>query len=146
MNYIEQLFILAFNVTWFGSISAFASFFGIYLGIESFSIGLTMCAIIVGTKKHNTIIKKKSKKSIRKWYYYQKLISKLLINSYISHDELVLINNVLKEYDVMKKRNQKSKTFIDSSQILIDFNLFFKQYYLFAWSEEKIQKVKTQNL
>ena len=91
-----------------------------------------MCAIIVGTKKHNTIIKKKSKKSIRKWYYYQKLISKLLINSYISHDELVLINNVLKEYDVMKKINQKSKTFIDSSQILIDFNLFFKQYYLFA--------------
>ena len=75
-----------------------------------------------------------------------KLISKLLINSYISHDELVLINNVLKEYDVMKKRNQKSKTFIDSSQILIDFNLFFKQYYLFAWSAEKIQKVKTQNL
>ena len=91
-----------------------------------------MCAIVVGTKKHNTIIKKKSKKSIRKWYYYQKLISKLLINSYISHDELVLINNVLKEYDVMKKRNQKSKTFIDLSQILIDFNLFFKQYYLFA--------------
>ena len=30
------------------------------------------------------------------------LISKALIDSYISHDELVLINNALREYNEMK--------------------------------------------
>ena len=38
------------------------------------------------------------------------LISKALINSYISHDELVLVNNVLKEYDDMKEENENLKT------------------------------------
>ena len=38
------------------------------------------------------------------------LISKALINSYISHDELVLVNNVLKEYDDMKEENKNLKT------------------------------------
>ena len=33
------------------------------------------------------------------------LISKVLIDSYISHDEFVLINNVLKDYNNMKKIN-----------------------------------------
>ena len=32
------------------------------------------------------------------------LISKALIDSNISHDEFVLINNVLKEYDDMKEK------------------------------------------
>ena len=32
------------------------------------------------------------------------LISKILIDSVISHDEFVLINNVLKEYDVTKEK------------------------------------------
>ena len=31
------------------------------------------------------------------------LISKILIDSVISHDEFVLINNVLKEYNKMKE-------------------------------------------
>ena len=40
------------------------------------------------------------------------LISKALINSVISHDEFVLINNVLKEYDEMKEeiKNVLNKT------------------------------------
>ena len=33
------------------------------------------------------------------------LISKALIDSNISHDEFVLINNVLKEYDEMKEHS-----------------------------------------
>ena len=32
------------------------------------------------------------------------LISKDLINSYISHDEVVLVNNLLREYDNIKKQ------------------------------------------
>ena len=31
------------------------------------------------------------------------LISKALIDSYISHDEFVLVDNILKEFDEMKK-------------------------------------------
>ena len=40
------------------------------------------------------------------------LISRALINSVISHDEFVLINNVLKEYDEMKEeiKNVLNKT------------------------------------
>ena len=38
------------------------------------------------------------------------LISKAWITSVISHDELVLINNVLKEYDKMKEKNKNLKT------------------------------------
>ena len=41
------------------------------------------------------------------------LISKALIDSNIGHDEFVVINNVLKEYDKMKeKKQQKSKDLI----------------------------------
>ena len=38
------------------------------------------------------------------------LISKALIDSNISHDEFVLINNVLKEYDDMKEEKKNLKT------------------------------------
>ena len=37
------------------------------------------------------------------------LISKALIDSNISHDEFVLINNVLKEYDDMKEEMKNLK-------------------------------------
>ena len=35
------------------------------------------------------------------------LISKALIDSVISNDEFVLINNLLKEYEEIKEKNQK---------------------------------------
>ena len=38
------------------------------------------------------------------------LISKALIDSNISHDELVLTNNVLKEYDDIKQELKNLKT------------------------------------
>ena len=34
------------------------------------------------------------------------LISKVLINLYINHDEFVLVNNVLREYNEMKEEIQ----------------------------------------
>ena len=37
--------------------------------------------------------------------------SKALINPYISYDELFLVNNVLKEYNEMKKKKKKSWNF-----------------------------------
>ena len=36
------------------------------------------------------------------------LISKALIDSNIGHDEFVVINNVLKEYDKMKEKKSKN--------------------------------------
>ena len=36
------------------------------------------------------------------------LISKFLLESYIIHDEFVLVNNVLKEYNEMKEEIKKS--------------------------------------
>ena len=45
------------------------------------------------------------------------LLSKALIDSVISHEEFVLMNNVLKEYNEMKE------DFIE------DFSLFIKQNY-----------------
>ena len=41
------------------------------------------------------------------------LISKALINSYISHNDFVLVNNVLQEYNVMKEKNKKSWKFCE---------------------------------
>ena len=46
------------------------------------------------------------------------LISKSLIVSNISHDEIILINNVLKEYDDMKKEI-KFEDLNSSSKILV---------------------------
>ena len=37
------------------------------------------------------------------------LISKALIDSNISHDEFILIDNLLKEYDFMKEENKNLK-------------------------------------
>ena len=45
------------------------------------------------------------------------LISKALNDSCISHDEFVLVNNVLKEYDEMKEE-------------ITNFNLFIRQCFL----------------
>ena len=46
------------------------------------------------------------------------LISKVLIDLVISHDEFVLINDVLKEYSEIKE-NKKLKDLINLSKILV---------------------------
>ena len=85
------------------SISLFASLVGIPIGITSVAIGLKICAITAGIKKHKSIIKKKKKKHYKlalltksKSNSTEILISKTLIESVISLDELVLINNAWK--------------------------------------------------
>ena len=80
------------------------------------TIGLKICAIAAGIKKYKSIIKKKRKhdKTVllakSKLNSIEVLISKVLIDSNISHDGFVLINNVLKEYDDMKEEKKKLKT------------------------------------
>ena len=82
LNYVKHLLILASTVTGCVSVSAFAS----------------IC------KKYKSIIKKKKKKHDKivlfgkdKLNIIEVLISKASIDSYISHDEFVSVNNVLRE-------------------------------------------------
>ena len=117
LNYIEHFLILASTITWYISISVFASLLGIPIGITSSVIGLKICAIAAGIKKYKSVIKKKKKDSDKiillaksKLNSIEVLISKASINSVINHDELVLINTVLKEYDKMKEEIKNFKT------------------------------------
>ena len=88
--------------------------FGIRIGITGSAIGLKICAIAAGIKKYKSVIKKKKyDKTVllakSKLNSIEVLISKGLIDSNISHDEFVLINNVLKEYDNMKEEIKNLK-------------------------------------
>ena len=103
-NYIQYFLILASTITGCISISASASLLGIAIGISSSAVGLKICAIAAGIKKYKSIIKKKEKKHDKivlpakfKLNKIEALILKALIDSNISHDEVVSINNVLKE-------------------------------------------------
>ena len=100
------------------SISGFASFVGIPIGIMSVEIGLKICVIIARIKEYKSIINKKKKRHSQvlslaksKLNSIEVLISRALIDSNISHNEFVLINNVLDEFHVMKEeiRNYNDK-------------------------------------
>ena len=86
------------------------------IGIASSTIELTICVIVAGNEKYESIIKKKRKKHDQiallaksKLNKIKALISKALTDSCISHDEFVLINNALKEfYDTKEKRKNSN--------------------------------------
>ena len=59
LNYIEYFLILASTITGRISFSAFASLLGIPIGITSSAIGIKICEMTAGVKKHESIIKKK---------------------------------------------------------------------------------------
>ena len=100
MNYIDCLFSV-----------------GIPIGITSSVIGLKICTITAGIKKYKSIIQKRKKKHDKivllaksKLNSIVVLISKALIVSNISHDEFVLINNMLKEvYDMKEEIKNPNK-------------------------------------
>ena len=117
LNYIEHVLILNSTITGCISIFTFASLFGVPIGIASSAIGLNICAIAAEIKKHKSIIKKRKKKHDKIVLLAKSIlnsvevfISKTLIDSVVSHDEFVLINNVLKEYDEMKEEIKNLKT------------------------------------
>ena len=117
LNYIEHLFVLVSAVIRYISISAFASLLDILLRITSAAKWWRKCAITAGIKKYKSIIKKKRKKHNQvvflvktKLNNIEVLISKVLIDSYVIHDEFVLVNNVLKEYDDAKEETKNLET------------------------------------
>ena len=85
----------------------FASLLSISIGITCAAIVLKICAITKGIEKYKSKIKKKKNKHDKivllaksKLNRIKVLISKVLIDSEVSHDDFILINNVLlKEYD-----------------------------------------------
>ena len=110
LNFMEHLLILIFTVSRCVSISGFASLVGIPIRITSSARGFKICVITAEIKKYKQVIKKKKKKHDKvlslarpKLNSVEVLISKALIDSSISHDEFVLINNVPKNFEKMKE-------------------------------------------
>ena len=108
---------MRFHFCFFCLISAFifASLVGIPIGITSSTVGLKICVITAGIKKHKSITEKNKKKHDKmpllaksKLNRIEVLVSKALINSNIGHDEFVLINIVLKGFDDMKEEIKNS--------------------------------------
>ena len=117
LNYVEHFLILVSTITRCVSISAFASFVCVLVSIASWAVGLNICAITAEIKKYRSITKKKKKKHDKivllgksKLNSIEIQISKALIDSYISHDEFVSVNNVLREYNKMKEETENPET------------------------------------
>ena len=94
------------------SISAFASQVGILVGIASSAVGLKYCVITAEVKKYKSIIKKEKEKHHKIGLLEKSILnstevltSKASVDSKISHGEFISVNNVLKEYDVWKKKS-----------------------------------------
>ena len=81
------------------------------IGIPSSAAIIEICVITAGIKKYKSFVKKNKKNKHNKIVLLEKdklniteaLISKVLIDSYISHDEFVSVKNALKEYNEMKE-------------------------------------------
>ena len=110
LNCIEHFIILGSTIPRCISIFSFASLIGISIAITSSLIGLNICAITAEIEKYKSIIQKKKHDKIvlpakSKLNRIEILISKALTESNISHDEFVVINNMLKEYEKNERRN-----------------------------------------
>ena len=95
---------------------AFASLVFVPFSIAISAVGITISVVTVGIKKFKAIIKKKKKKHDKivllgkdKINTIDVLISKVLIDSYITYDEFMSVHKVLKEYN---KIIEKIKTFV----------------------------------
>ena len=103
--YFELFFILVSTGTGCVSISTFASLDCVPVGITRSAVGMNICAVTAGIKNDKSIISKKTKHGKKvflgkdKLYIIEVLISKALIDSCFSHDQIVSINNLLKEFN-----------------------------------------------
>ena len=133
LNYIEHFLILASTITGCISISTFL--IGIPIGITSSAIALKICGIAAEIKKYKAIVKKNKKKHDKtvllaksKLNSIEVLISKPLIDSVISNDEFVLINDILKEYNEMKEEIK----ILRLNQVFLRFYSIYKTMLLFC--------------
>ena len=112
LNYTEHFLLLACTITGCISVSAFSSLLGVPIRIVSSAIGLKIYAVTSRIKNCKLIIKNKGKETRQnsKLNSIEILISKALIDLNTSHDEFLLINNVLNKYDNMKEEIKNLKT------------------------------------
>ena len=110
LSYVEHLLILASTITSCLSSSAFASVGCVPAGIMSSAVGLKIYTITARIKKYKLITKKRKKKHDKivllgktKLETIEVVISKALMDSYISHDNFISVNVVLKEYNEMEE-------------------------------------------
>ena len=96
LHYVEHFLIWASTTTGFVSISAFASLFGIPIGITSSATGLTICAITAGIKNYKLIIKKKKNK-------HEKIV--LLAKSKLNRIEVLISNSSIQSLVMMNLFN-----------------------------------------
>ena len=117
LNYVENLLIVASTLSDSASISAFDSLVVIPVSITSSPVGMEICTITAGVKKHK-LVKKKNKKEYDKIVLLRKdklniievLISESLIASHISQKEIVSVNNVLRQQNDMEVEIKNSET------------------------------------
>ena len=116
------MLILASTVTVCVWISIFASLVYVPVGIKRFTVGLKIRVITAGIKKYKGIIKKKKKKHDKmallgktKLNTNEILISKVLIQWCISHEEFVSVNNVLRQYNKIKEEIENSKSSVENT-------------------------------
>ena len=120
LNYSDRLFILASTITGSVSISAFSSTVCVSWGITSSAVGIKFITVTAAIKKYKSFIKKK-KKNHDKIVFLGKdnlntievLVSKALVDSYISHDRFVSVNNILREYNEIKEEIKNRETSVE---------------------------------
>ena len=128
LNYVKCMFVWASTVTGCISKSAITSLVAVPVSVASSTVGLKICGITASIKKYKSIIKKKKKKydkivmlgktlEFTIAYFNRNAIevatSKTLINIYISRDEFVSVNNVLREYNEMKEEIKNPETSVE---------------------------------
>ena len=114
LNYVDHLLIATSTIPGCVSIFDFTSLVGIPIRIARSVIRLKIYVITAGIIKYKSIIKKRKKEDGKivlltkfKLKRIEVLTSKALVDSNISHDEFVLINNVLKELNDMREEIKK---------------------------------------
>ena len=97
------------------------------IGIPSSAAIIEICVITSGIKTSKSLMKKNKKNKHDKIVLLGKdklniievLISKALINSYISHDEFVSVKTALKEYNEMKEEIKNPENPVEYTMRLI---------------------------
>ena len=113
-NYVEYLLILVSAVIGCVSIFAFPSLGCIPVDFRSSAIGLKIVQSLQESKGMRQLSKKEKiydqivLLGKTKLDTTEVLISKALIGLYVSHDDFVLVNNLLREYNEMKEEIKSS--------------------------------------
>ena len=120
LNYFDHILAFVTAISGYVSVSVLASLLGVPVGIASSAINMKICIITAGIKKYKSAIKKNTKRRNKtvllakvKFKTIKVLISKALINSYINHEELVSVNNVLRQYSYMKDGNKNTENVVE---------------------------------